>query len=206
MRSFKAVLFDLDGTLVDSGEAVAWCVNELLSRHGKERVPDERIKPLIGIGLIPLLDHFLDEPEKYVEEYRQLYLAGFQTRTKVNEDVDEVLKYLKAKKIKVGVVTNRHEMLAREIIRFFPFGKYVDVLVGYQDGRPLKPDPWIILEASGEIRTEPEDCLMVGDTEIDVETGKNAGCFTVLIDYKKTNKEAKADAIIYEMKDLFSLV
>lgn len=202
----EAVLFDLDGTLVDSREAVVWAVNELFKMIGRPPAPADEIISLIGVGLVPLLKNFVDNPDKYVDQYRDLYKKGFQSRTTLYRGAKEILELLKKSGVKIGVVTNRSKELSQVIMDYFALSSNVDILVGQEENSPLKPDPEQILKACHALGVKPENTLMVGDTEIDIETGKNAGSFTIKVDHEAKNEPTKADAIVYELPEVLKFL
>lgn len=197
-----AVLFDLDGTLVDSSNAVTWCVNELLRRLGRPPVTQEQVVPLIGVGLLPLLKHFIDDPEPYVELYRHIYSEHFQDHTSVYTDVKDMLKALKLRGIKTAIVTNRNVNLAWLIVNHFKLDQYIDALVGQRDGVKLKPDPSLIYEACTELKVDPSNAIMVGDTEIDMETAHNAGSFGIKIVRMSDMNGSSADIVVSDLNDI----
>lgn len=201
----KAALFDLDGTLVDSNEAVVWCVNELLRNLGLPAADPQEIIKLIGIGLTPLLRQFMPDPEAHVLEYRRLYAKGFADKTTVFEGALELLTKLKTRGVSNGIVTNRNKELAAVIVGHFNLDGVIDTLVGEGDGLPLKPDPAIIYEACRRLDVAPADALMIGDTEIDIETGKNAGCRTVLVDYDNNKSPSGADFTVATLLEILAV-
>jgi len=202
----EAVLFDLDGTLVDSNKAVIWAVNTLLKRLGHPPASPEKIISLIGVGVIPLLREFIDEPEKHVPEYREIYGNGFQTRTTIYRGAKELLSLLKASRIKVAVVTNRSRELAQVIMDYFSLSQSVCVLVGQEGNTRLKPHPELILKACQTLNVKPENSIMVGDTEIDIQTGKNAGSFTIKVDHEAKNEPTQADAVVYTLPEILKFL
>jgi 2-phosphoglycolate phosphatase len=202
----EAVLFDLDGTLIDSDAAIVWCVNELLSKHGLSAAPPNSIITLIGIGLTPLLAHFMDDPEKYVPEYRALYREGFSERTAVYPGAVELLRDLKKRGIKTAIVTNRNAELASDIIKAKGLWEYFDTLVGENGNISLKPEPAMIFEACRQLNVDPEKTLMVGDTDIDMQTGRSAGCRTAFFTRSRPTDENRADYIISALNELESFV
>ena len=202
----KAVLFDLDGTLINSDEAVVWCVNELLKKHDLPPADKEVIIPLIGVGLVPLLKHFMTEPERYVPEYRRLYREGFPSRTKVYPGAAELLSSLKDKGLKTAIVTNRNKALAVDIMEEFGLNSHIDAVIGDGDGLPLKPDPAVIEEVCRRFEVKPAEAVMVGDTDIDVETGRNAGAGTVLVTHKGAAKSANADYAVTSLTQILNII
>lgn len=202
----KAVLFDLDGTLIDSDEAVVWCVNELLKKHGLPMADKDVIIPLIGIGLVPLLKHFMMEPEQYVPEYRRLYREGFPSRTKVYPGAADLLSSLKEKGLKTAIVTNRNKALAMDILEEFGLDSHIDEVIGDGDGLPLKPDPAVIEEMCRRLRVKPAEVVMVGDTDIDVETGRNAGAGTIFVAHEGAAKSANADHAVTSLAQILNII
>lgn len=202
----KAVLFDLDGTLVDSREAVVWCVNELLRRLGLPPAAPAEIIPLIGVGLVPLLKTFIDDAERHAAEYRRLYREGFHSRTHMYPGVRETLAVLQSRGLPAAVVTNRNRDLAQLILDHFELGAYFAVVLGQYDGMRLKPDPEMVLKACAAVDVHPVESALVGDTEIDVETGRNAGAFTIKVDYEDLDGPTAADAVVSEFPRLLEFV
>jgi phosphoglycolate phosphatase len=202
----KAALFDLDGTLIDSNDAIVWCVNELMRNLSLPPAkPDEIIK-LIGVGLTPLLRQFIPEPEAHIEEYRRLYRQGFAEKTKVYKGAAELLNGLREEGLKTGIVTNRNQELALDIVSHFGMDKLVDVLIGEGDGLPLKPDPAVVFEACRRVKVDAKDTLMIGDTEIDIVTGKNAGCRTVLVNHNGETRRFGEDYAVASLAEITSLI
>ncbi len=202
----KAVLFDLDGTLVNSDDAVVWCVNELLKRLDLPAADPAKIIGLIGVGLTPLLKEFMPEPEAHVAEYRRLYRRGFGDRTKVYQGAEETLSGLREAGVKTGIVTNRNRGLAEAILGHFGLDRFIDMIIGDGEGWPLKPDPAMVREACRRLNIEPSEAILTGDTLIDVETGHNAGCETVLVDYKGIYTEIDADHVVASLSVILDLV
>lgn len=198
----KAALFDLDGTLIDSDDAIVWCVNALLAELGRPPVPAENIVRLIGVGLTPLLARFLPDPEAHVVEYRRLYRQGFAARTKILTGAPQLLIELRHQGVSTAVVTNRNQELAAVILRGVGLFEYFDEVIGEGAGWPLKPDPAVILEACRRFGAAPDETWYVGDTDIDVRAGRNAGCVTVLVGRKVVANSAEADLVIGSLNEL----
>lgn len=174
-------MFDLDGTVIDSTAAIVWCVNETGKRHGYAPIPASLIEPLIGVGLLPLLARFFDEAESMAPEYRLIYRDGFAERTHIYPDAIEALEALRERGFKTAVLTNRNENLARIILDKLSLNRYFNDMLGEGSGFPLKPDPAGALALIERLGVSPENTWMIGDTDIDVATGRNAGCQTVYV-------------------------
>jgi phosphoglycolate phosphatase len=202
----KAALFDLDGTLIDSDQAVVWCVNELLRQLNLPEAKPADIIALIGVGLTPLLKNFMPDPEAHVAEYRRLYAQGFGDKTKVFPGAADMLSGLREAGVRTAIVTNRNSMLAATIISHFSLDKLVDTLVGEGDGIPLKPDPAMVNEACRRLGVSAGDALMIGDTDIDIQTGINAGCKTVLVVHKDAPEIAAAGYVVKSLPEILDLI
>jgi HAD superfamily hydrolase (TIGR01509 family) len=206
----KAALFDLDGTLIDSDEAVVWCVNELLRKLNLPAAEPDDIIGLIGVGLLPLLKEFMPDPEAHVAEYRRLYRRGFGERTKVYDGAADLLSGLREAGVRTAIVTNRNSGLAEAIMAHFGLDVMVDTIIGEGDGLPLKPDSAIIDEACRRLGVTAKETLMVGDTDIDVLTGLNAGCDTVLVVHKDSlfgkTAGSKPGHVVTSLPEILNLI
>jgi phosphoglycolate phosphatase len=201
-----SVLFDLDGTLIDSDEAIIWCVNELLARHGFKAASPKQIIPLIGVGLTPLLANFIDDPESYVPEYRLIYRQGFAARTRVYPGAVDSISEIRNNGIKVAIVTNRNARLADDIIKEKGLSVFIDALVGEDGNIALKPDPAMIYEACRILGTNPAESFMVGDTDIDIKTGRAAGCRTVFFTRGRMDEDPEADYTVSSLANLPEII
>ncbi len=198
----KAALFDLDGTLIDSDEAIVWCVNALLDELGRPPASRDEIVELIGVGLTPLLARFLPDPEVHVAEYHRLYLTGFATRTKILTGASELLSELRRRNIPAAIVTNRNRGLAVDILRGVGLFEYFDDVLGEGDGFPLKPDPAVVIAACTRLGVGPADAWYIGDTDIDVAAGLSAGCQTILVAGVRNTNQAAPDVVVRRLDEL----
>ena len=176
----KAVLFDLDGTLLDTLPGLAASVNAVLRAHGEpERTLDE-VRRFVGNGVRKLIARAAkggEERPDYAEllaEYRAHYLAHAAEGSAPYPGIPELLAALRARGVKLGVVTNKDEDAARALMeKFFP-GVF-DVVRGGNAGRPPKPDPATPRAALEALGVRPEEALYVGDTAVDAATARGAG-------------------------------
>ncbi|MER9254224.1 phosphoglycolate phosphatase [Mesorhizobium sp. M0598] len=189
-RSPKAILFDLDGTLVDSAPDIAAAVNELLAGRDLPPLRLDQVKAMIGGGIrklverafaasgTPLLGSALDEANRVMAPIYRRHLTG---RTRLMPGVREVLTHLHLSGIAMAVVTNKPQLAAREILLHFRLTDYLGAIVGGDAVTYLKPAPDALLLALDLLQVEPRDTLMVGDSSADVAAARAAGMAVILL-------------------------
>ncbi len=202
---FDAIVFDLDGTLIDTLEDLKDSVNFALNKFGfPERNLDE-IRSFVGNGVKRLV--YLSVPDgtdeetsaKCLEIFKEHYKGNSRNKTAPYEGIPEMLKKVQAAGFKTAVVTNKIQDAAIEIIRCF-FGDKIDVIIGQVDGVAQKPEPdgvWLALEKLGVDRTK---AVYIGDSEVDCMTAHNAGlpCIGVTWGFRSREvlEENKAEFIV----------
>ena len=205
----KAILFDLDGTLIDSAEDIGLALRKTLREIGLEEYYPKDIKPYIGGGVRALLERVLGDKfkEEYVEIFRKYYLENPVVYTKVYEGIPELLTKLKGEGIKLAVVSNKLEELSREILRRLEIINYFEFIAGGDTFSEKKPSPLPVIKTLECLGVEPQKALIVGDTEADILSGKGAGTLTALANwgYVKLNSE-KPDFILRNPKDLLKIL
>lgn len=214
---YKGMIFDLDGTLVDSIESIGTAGNKALEACGLKPQPIESYKYFAGDGADTLIRRALAATgdtegkwfEKAYEEYKTIFKKDCTYKVKPFEGIPELLKEAKARGIKLSVVSNKpHERTVEVIDKLFGKGIF-DTVVGQREGIAKKPDPIGALEAAKSFGLKPEECMYIGDTNVDMETGHRAGMFTVGVLWgfrDRAELEANhADAIVAEPKELLEL-
>lgn len=183
----RCCIFDLDGTLLNTLDALTYTTNLVLEHFGYKAVDEAHIKKFVGDGYQTLLERALkhsgDEQLNHLEESKVIYTELFAKLCMYNVEpyagIVELLEGLKARGIKIAVLSNKpHERTVENIEAVFGKG-YFDCVAGEQPGIPRKPDPagvYRILEQLGE---RPENCMYFGDTNTDMKTGLGAGLTTV---------------------------
>ena len=182
----KACIFDLDGTLANTLESMAYVANEILKSMNLKPQPVENFKYYSGEGADMLIHRCLKDagdPElTHYEEVRRIYRKKFDEdplyKVVPYEGIKEMLKELKKRGMKLAVCSNKPHPAAVKVIAQL-FGEEFDMVVGQSDAIRRKPAPDGPLMVAGKFGVKPEECMYVGDTSTDMKTGKAAGMFTV---------------------------
>lgn len=214
---YQACIFDLDGTLLDTVESLAYSGNRMLAHFGYPPLPVKNYNYYAGEGAGMLVRRCLRDSgdtgltlyEEAEPLYRQIFAEDPYYKLKHFPGVREVVDALKEKGMKVAVFSNKPHNQAMEVIEKM-FGKgYFDHIQGQMTGIPRKPSPEGALHIAKLFGAEPGECLYVGDTWTDMETGKRAEMFTVGVTWgfrpEEELREYHADAVIHEPKELLSI-
>jgi len=213
----KAVLFDLDGTLLDTLQDLATSGNEVLAGHGLPPHSLDAYRVFIGNGMVNLVrDIFPPERRPETEgqiaavlaAYRAAYSRNWQNTTVPFPDIAGVLDRLTADRVPIGVVSNKaHDFTLQCVEAFLNDWKW-DVLIGAREGHPRKPDPAGAIEAAAALGVAPEDCLFVGDSDVDMMTARNAGMRAIGVSwgFRPVEEliEAGAEVILERPRDLLA--
>lgn len=184
-----AVLFDLDGTLVDTAPDLAYALNQLLLSQGKAELPFDQIRPvashgargLIGLGFGITPDHG-DYP-RLVERFLAIYQLNLSRHSRLFPGMDAVLDQLEQQGIAWGIVTNKPTFLTEPLLSQLGLQARCRVLVCGDTLPERKPHPAPLLLAAQRLNQQPEHCLYIGDAERDIEAGRLAGMATAVALY-----------------------
>jgi phosphoglycolate phosphatase len=183
---FKAAVFDLDGTLLDTLEDIADSMNSVLLKHGHPIHDVEPYKYFVGDGFRNLVFRALPESmrsDPYVDncysEVREEYAKRWNNKTKAYDGISEMLDELSYRGLKLSVLSNKSDDFAKLMIKqLLPHWRFYPVY-GERYGIPKKPDPAAAVEISGILGVRPDECLYLGDTGVDMTTAVSAGMFAV---------------------------
>lgn len=183
-QNVQAVLFDLDGVLIDSEEAWFNVFNKTRQRYKMPKVArDEFHNNIWGISFENAAGKYLKSAD--VAKLREYYFSQvkeFLSKTSIIYAADEALAGLKKRQFKTAIVSNTNHKIVEEMLAHHSLAKYFDAVVGGDDVKKGKPEPDSILEACRQLDVQPQNAVMVGDTVNDSEASKAAG--TVFVGYK----------------------
>lgn len=184
--SLKAVLIDIDGTMLDSNDAhaQAWC--EVFRRHGRD-VPYAAVRPLIGKGGDKLLDELTgladdsDEAKQLNEERRQLIRADYLPQLRATRGARNLLIELRRRRLSLVVATSASEKDLHDLLRQAGIDDLIDAAASSSDADATKPDPDIVEAAMHRAQVRADECVMLGDTPHDVTAARSAGVETIAL-------------------------
>lgn len=178
----KTVIFDLDGTLANTAPSLAEAMNAVIAEKGMDRIPDDKIISFVGNGVAVLVRKAyayaglpLDEDSERegIERFR-FYYAKNHTEAPLYPGVAGVVEELRKCGVILGVLSNKPDRFVKPITDAL-FGENVFAFSVGQTDRPRKPDPTVLLELISSVGSSPENCVYVGDSDVDVATAHNAG-------------------------------
>ena len=214
----KACLFDLDGTLLDTLTTIAYYSNMALSAHGIEPVEVDRYKLFVGNGAKKLVERMLKYRNAYSEEsfhiiykyYMESYDANPTYLTEPYDGICDMLDSVKQRGISAGVISNKPDFATKAVCaaKFTP-GTFGEVR-GQVEGIAVKPDTEGAVCVLNSLGVSSDETIYVGDTDVDMQTGKNLGAYTVGVLWGFRDEEeltdAGADAVISHPMELVDLI
>ena len=196
----KLAIFDLDGTLLDTLGDIAGACNHALTECGCPTHEVEAYKRFVGSGIMNLFRRSLPEEQRTEEmvmkmrdAFVQYYDAHKDDKTRPYPGISDLLDSLTAKGIKLAVASNKYQEATEELVaQYFRDYSFTSVL-GQREGRPIKPDAGIIFEAMASCEgVRPDEVIYCGDSDVDMQTGINAGVKTVGVTWGFRSREELA--------------
>ncbi|NNJ66312.1 MAG: phosphoglycolate phosphatase [Xanthomonadales bacterium] len=214
LPSPAAVVWDLDGTLVDSAADLAKALNELLLENGQHSHSVEKVRTMIGAGVAKLIERGFraagapvdaSRRDAMVPRFMELYTACATETTQLVPHAREALEYFYHAGVKQGLCTNKPFTVTRLIVSTLDISGFFSSIVGGDSTAARKPHPLPLLTCLEELETRPEDAVMVGDSGADVGSARAAGVPVILVPDGYTGEPAVslgADYVVGSLADL----
>jgi len=201
----KAVLFDLDGTLVNSLSDLADSVNFALKEFGFPTHETEKFKYFVGDGMQKLVERVLPENKRddetlsaVLDTFINYYREHFADKTVTYDGIETLISNLKKQNLKLAIISNKAQEMAVEVVFKVLEGLEFDIVCGKREGYPTKPDPTLTLEIIDELGVKPSECIFIGDSGMDMAVARNAGVKSIGVLWGfRTEKELKENGAYY---------
>lgn len=210
-----AVIFDLDGTLLNTLGDLRAATNHALEVRGLPPHSMEEIRQFIGNGIRLLICRAMPEgtPEAEIDaaldDFKAYYAAHIHDRTVPYDGIPQLLTALRKRGVKVAVLSNKIDSASQQLIEYFFPGK-TDVVFGEHVGVPRKPDPTSCRMVMQRLGVQPEQVLYVGDSGTDMQTAKNAGLYAVGVTWGFRSKEVLleygADILVHRPEQILQIL
>ena len=215
MKKYDTVIFDLDGTLLNTLEDLTDSVNYALKLHGYPERTIEEIRSFVGNGVARLMELSIPDGrnnplfEKCLEDFRSHYSKNMQNKTDAYKGIRELLVQLSEKNYKMAIVSNKFDKAVKGLNQVY-FGQYIKVAIGESENVSKKPAPDTVFKALEELGSTADKAVYVGDSEVDVKTAKNSGTVCVGVTWgfrgRKLLEEKGADYIIDKPIELLEII
>lgn len=210
-RKITTILFDFDGTLLDTNELIIQTFEQVLNKHVPGRYTRETILPFLGPTLketFTLVDP--SNAEQMMSEYRAWNLENHDRLVQEFDGVSDTLRKLKAQGFKLAIVSTKRNAMVHKGIEQLEVGNIFDVVIGLDDVKNAKPDPEPLLLALEKLGSSPEEAVMVGDNSHDIVGGHNAGVRTVAVAWSAKGEtflqQFKPDYMLQHISELLPIV
>jgi HAD superfamily hydrolase (TIGR01509 family) len=209
----RSVVFDFDGTLVDSMKIIFEALNEALSKRNLPTIGLDLLGRMAGRPISDIINAKMYVPEPTIktieEDVFKAYVEFCRMSCQLLPNVENTLKVLKSKGVKLGLLTTTPRKPLKVVVRKLAIGNYFEIMLAKDDAKS-KPDPDGLKQIITEFGIRKDECLYVGDSPIDILTGKAAGIRTIAITTGVTTmeqlKENTPDSIITDLEQLLTLI
>ncbi len=190
----KAVVFDLDGTLLDTLEDLKDSVNAALTEYGLPERTIEEVRAFVGNGIRNLIMRSVPGGETHpdfenvFDFFKQHYRANCANKTAPYEGIMELIEALSSRGIAMAIVSNKFDAGVKVLNEKF-FAQYISVALGELPGIKRKPDPETVVMALQQLGVAPADAIYVGDSDVDIVTARNAGLRSVVVTWGFRDEE-----------------
>jgi len=213
--NLSCVLFDLDGTLVDTAPDLIACLNTALIQHGFDKVASDFVKPFISYGAATMINKSVSTDEitqnKILETMLALYQDNIAEHSEFFPGISETLQTIESLGLKWGIVTNKRERFTKPLIDAFKLNHRASCVISGDTTANSKPHPEPMLTACKQAEVKPEECVYIGDALHDIQAGKNSKMKTLAAIYGYLKPDDipsnwEADALIESPEQLTSWI
>ena len=210
----KLIIFDLDGTLIDTLRDIEHIFNYVLIKNGFDKKSENFYKENIGNGLEHLLrkclpDNFMGDLDSLSKSVRDRYESQLNTKTKIYDGIIPVLEYLKKNKVNMAVISNKLHLLAVRSVEKY-FNSYEIKVIGAEGGFPRKPNPDSTVHMLQYFNCSASDALFIGDSIVDIKTAQNASIRSVGVLWGNGTEEdfikQKSDFILESPQEILNIL
>lgn len=210
-NSITTLLFDLDGTLIDTNDLIITSYLHTLDKYFPNQYKREDVLPFMGPSLKEVFGAMNPEKEEeMIQTYRTFNMANHDLLVKEFDGVYETVKILKEKGYKLGIVTTKMLNVAQMGLELSRLAPFFEVVVAIDHVKKIKPDPEPILLALEQLDAKPEEAIMIGDNYHDILGGQNAGTKTAGVAWSLKGKETlesyKPDYMLENMRDILKIL
>ena len=216
-RKIHTVLFDLDGTLIDTAPDMAAALEILCDEEQHTRLSYDEVRPIVSNGSVALITLAFGEKldtqtlERLKKRYLEIYQDHLAVHSQLFDEMDELLLQLENNDIKWGVVTNKPGWLTEPLMKALGLHHRAACIVSSDSTENRKPHPEPMFYACKLTNAEPEECVYVGDARRDIEAGQNAGMKTIIAEYgyiadSENTLEWRADHHIQSPSQILALL
>ena len=186
MKKYSSVIFDLDGTLLNTLEDLTDSVNYALSSNGYSQRSIEEVRVFVGNGIKKLIDRAVpantspENTEIVFNAFKEHYINNMTNKTCPYDNIIDLLKILYEKNVRMAIVSNKYDPGVKGLNKIF-FDKYINVAIGESENISKKPAPDTVYEAIRQLGIDKDTAVYVGDSDVDLATDKNSGldCISV---------------------------
>jgi len=211
MIPISLLIFDLDGTLVNTLEDIAASVNYTLARLGSPLLPLDTVRQYVGDGIEMLMSRSLGGRERRLDDavslYKDHHRRNLVVRSALYPSVRETLEHFKS--LPLAMISNKSAEFIGPLLDGLGIGQYFKLIIGADAGLPLKPAPDAVLRILSELRVRQERAAIVGDGTSDILAGRAAGVLTCAVTYgfrsEDELRKAGPDYLIHELSELKTL-
>lgn len=209
------VIFDLDGTLLYTLENLKESTDFALAKYNYAPISLEQTKDFVGNGIRKLIEKAIPNGQKNInfeeclKTFKNHYSQNMYTKTRPYDGIMKMLENLKGKGIKTAVVSNKFDSAAKELCEKY-FENLIDFVIGQSEKIPQKPSPEGVFEVIKHFGGNAQNCIYVGDSEVDIKTAKNANipCISVSWGYRSKDllKKEGAEIIVDKPEEILALL